>query len=86
MRSGDRLSEQLDVILGERLAVMFGERFDVRLGEMFGGQMGERLSERRLRLGNRYHNWKYALRIHQEWLSYRHMRGWVNGRMRGQVV
>ena len=73
VRSHERLSEQLDVILGERLAVMFGEKFDVRLGEMFGGQMGERLSERRLRLGerlgNKYHDWKYASRINQEWLS-----------------
>ena len=60
-------------ILGERLAFMFGERFDVRLGEMFGGQMSERLSERRLRLGerlgNRCHDWKYASRINQEWSS-----------------
>ena len=48
MRSGDRLSEQLDVILGER--------FDVRLGEMFGGQIDERLSERRLRLGEKLGN------------------------------
>ena len=35
--------------------------------------MSERLSERRLRLGerlgNRCHDWKYASRINQEWLS-----------------
>jgi hypothetical protein len=36
VRSGESLSEQLDVILEESLAVIFCERFDDRLGERLG--------------------------------------------------